>query len=165
MNPKSWAAVGASLLLTAAALAGCGSSAGGGGNDGRIRIGANDSFDYGAKAADVASAFGCGAATPFHGALDADFADAVSCTGASRIVLLVATFTNHAQYAAAVSAVSQHASQQGQGAAVAQGGTFLVTVDVDADQPAGVHFDQESAVVREVSDFLGISFGSTGPPN
>ena len=153
------------ILLTAAVLGGCSGSGDSGGNDGKVRIGANDTFGYGAKAADVAAAFGCTAPAPFHGALGSAFADAVSCTGTSRIVLLVATFADHAQYSAAINAVFQQASQRGQGAAVAQGGTFLVTVDADAVQPAGVRFGEESAAVQHVSDTLGISFGSTGPPS
>ena len=82
---------------------------------------ANDTFDYGAKAADVAAAFGCAGVKPFQGALDSAFADAVTCTGASRIVLLVATCSDQGQYGTAIQAVFQHASEQGQGAAVAQG--------------------------------------------
>lgn len=159
-------ALAAGTLLAALAVGGCGSSGstGNNGSSGAVSIGANDDVAFGAKAADVAAAFKCTDPKPYSGALSSAFADAVTCTGTSKIVMLVATFTGSSQYSKAVTEVFEHAGQRSQGAAIAEGGTFLVTADVDAAQPSGVTFSAESAAVKDVSDKLGVSFGASGPP-
>lgn len=153
------------IALAAFTPVACSSSGhGSGGGPGAVTV-EGSSFGYGTKATKIAAAFACADPAPYRGPLTSSFADAVTCTGPSHIVLLVATFKDQNQYSAAIMAVGAHASAGGKGSATAQGGSFLVTVDTDAEQPAGATFSTESAAVQSVSDTLGVSFGSNGPSN